>query len=1107
MERDNKTLATRPNGRPSSLIVKEQGRRPLFTGRSSLQDGKDKENGRAQPNTGRFRTGNTTDSLRRSNSESFEERRGSGSSLASPGGTRIPKPTGASFSNRKPISLRDALKRAEMEEGEETDHSHVMDASPSPAPRLARARRDEDEKKMRKIFSQDHLDSKAPARPFSRDSIASGVLSASPEKNETPRRRTLYGKPRAGLGSTPKDPVKTNGIRSEEPLEDMDDRLRTGPGWLRPMGSKDSLTREGRIPALVPGIEDLPLPSIENGERANHFRNASPEKSFAWQVDEDFTAGDLQVSDSPRIRMGTRPFANRLNFDEGSEVDISLRTRLANPGSRNTKLDDILTTEIKTDKNPPPEPYRPTRQPNTKLPAIAAREEEVERQIPIPDRNLPRPKNTKLPGIQQAEIDGLSKRALATTRLGEIRERNSEPRSLSPEISKPQTSRSVREPKPGSDQEAKELVRPKSAFEPREGERIPDTPVTIYKSRQAKSIETNEEDKETQSGKDGPVTRPGLSHKRDDSRDLLRRLGRAVSSSPQPETDSRRPPSPPKSTKTQAESSVSRSGIPRRTSDDGKKTSRNETKEPEHSKPTVGFVGLPRTRSSDSVKSKRSSMHSETDPTDRIEAEMNLFAPAENHSEKGSIRAPSPSPGEQDEDEADFDATPKPKRIDPLTMPTPKAPGAYVETPATVKVERPEAKQEGDLRDDKPTRPLIQDKKMDLAWRSRDKDTASDPGTDEKPVTIAESSGVRRRRARSLPRRRGPLVNTAKLPSVKDDLMELQRSHNIEDSTLDDFEEVLKGRRTASPRLAALLKDIPTKPATDGDDDSYDLDLDLDLDLDTKLNTKTNEANITKDEKYHSDSDINTSDRMRRMSKTLETGLLGIRTVKRGIERLEDQVSHAENKQVEMMDTLPPKHDPCIACTTHPDLTTTSYIHLPMPHLYHHTPTFRLTLLGMALLLLSAWYAAESAMCALYCRPTTCSSTPCVWSINDPTFGNALPIKLDQWTTHGHGRAFMDSALEQAKDWAADVKDVYHGRDITDINTAALTFEQKRQHRRRLQKKGLLQSKAEPRDQKAKWDAWHQARVAKERAREAREMGYEVRDEEETIGGDERVWP
>ncbi|KAH6990198.1 hypothetical protein EDB80DRAFT_816291, partial [Ilyonectria destructans] len=1133
MERDKDTLASRPNGRPTSLlVVKEQGRKPLFSRPASRGEEannaklKDKENDRSQLHMSRYRTSDFGHGIpRRMSSEPLAPlaptlgRRSSSSSLASPGGTRIPKPSGVTFSSRKQLSLSEAFSRAAMEYEEESDQSHVMDASPSPAPRVARAKREEEDKRMRKILGQDHLDTKAPNRPFSRASLATSTLGearVSPEKHDSPRRRSLYGKSRIGLGPrepahdpiSPRVNVTKPNDQAEDPPQDPISRLRPEPRSLKHIPSKDDLTNQGRIPALVPGIEDLPWPSIENRQHQQdpapptpfNTENASPEKSFAWQVDQDFTAGDLQISDSPRIKMGARPFADRIKFDEGSEIDINSRTRVATPGSRNTKLDEIRSREVKVGSNIPLESPQ-KRQPNTKIEEIRQREAQAEHQIPIPDRSLPRPRNTKLNEIRQREINGIPNRALAKARLDEIREQNSNSRSLSPEEYRPLSARTARETTSTADRETKVPIRPMSAFEIG-GQRIPDTPVTIFKAREPKYHAPVEERGEPNKANDAAdVARPELSnsHKRGDSRDLLRRLARAASSSPAPETEARRPASPLPSDKPVTQDSDFTSAIPRRTSENGPRHTQHQRKDNETSKPTVGFTGIPRTRSTDSVKSKRSSMQSELDPTDRIEAEMKLFALGDNQSEKGSIRAPSPLPDSEDEKE-DVEATPRAPKPDPLTMPTPKIMGAYVETPATVKVEKIEVKDNKPREETRVSRPKssawARDKKTDHAWESRDQDTTSDPGTDEKSAPTAMSSGVRRRRTRSLPRRRGPLRNSAKPPTVKDDLMQLQRSHQIEDSTLDDLEEILLGRKAPTPKMEALLNDLSDQP-------SLDDDFDFNLELDTKLNTKSNKINPRDPD--HSDGDLAT---FTRMSKSLQTGLMGIQTAKKGIERLESQVLH-ETKSAEKLDTHTHDHEHCTGCTTHVGPTTVSYVPLalPLPSLYRRKPSFRFTFLGIIVLLFSLWYAAESAMCAAYCRPTACGNTPCVWSFDDPTFGTALPVKLDQWATGGHGRVLMDTLMEEVNDWSADLADMYYGREITEIDLDALSFEQKRQHRRRLHKKGLLKPRSEQPEHQAKWDAWRQARQAKERVREAREMGYDIADDgDEAVGGDQRVW-
>lgn len=1186
--REGHSLIARPNGRPmSELLVKQDGRKPLFSSTNSRGDeNKPPASDRSQVKATNFRHSIGSDGFQRSVlSESRNSlgppRRDSPARSVSPGGTRIPKPTGSSgFSNRKVISLAEAYRMA----GEEEDDTGPVDASPSPAPRLWRERRESEAKNMRTFLGRDHLDTKGdPApRPFSRQSMSALVRPesrASPEKSDEYRRR-LYGKARAGLGAEER-PQSPSRIPARSPNRDPnrkisselappqigDSKIPVGPQWIRKYGSKESLNGNGTggLPALVPGIEDFPLPSVEGGQQQQQQQqeptppasrqtsanavNPSPEKSYAWDIDQDFTAGDLQISDSPRIRVDSRPFANRIRFDEDSEIDINSRTRVATPGSRNTKLDEIRSREVKAGNDVPFEHPPSSRQPNTKLDDILAREAEVESQIPIPDRNQPRPRNTKLDDIRQREINGVPRRALASSRLEEIREQNAMQRSRSPDEMRPRDSRELtrteapayeaetRVPRPqsafGYEVETKIPPRPQSAFGTL-GERVPDTPVTIFKSGDESKIKTVPVEKEAEA----PARRASLDHGRSainsraDSRDLLRRLARAASNSPAPETEAeteapKLPANPPPAEKPTTGILPSRPGTSRRSLDNDGKTARRETQDSQtaSSKPAVEFAGLHRReRSGNSIKSKRSSMQSEPDPTDRIEAEMKLFAPGENQSERGSVRAPSPEPEDEEEEEDDdikeeenhhgaMEVTPRAPKPDPLTMPTPRVTGAYVDTPATVKVERRDSKGAKEIKEEKklPERDetgfsaRVRGKKTEIASRSRDTDTASDPGTDDQAPTMTTSTGVRRRRARSLPRRRAPLKNTAKPPSVKDDLMQLQRTHNIDDSTLDDLEEVLLGRKTASPKMQALIKDLPNQPSPD--DRDFDLTLD-NFELDARKNTQKNLTNASDPE--YSDGELARYDRM---SKSLRTGLLGIRSVKQGIERLENQVSHAET----MADAIAPADKavdnnkaktPCAeSCTAHTNPVTASYTQLlPLPRLYKRTPSFRLTLLGFLMFFASLWYAAETAMCAKYCRPTSCSSPPCIWSYDDPTFGVALPVQLDQWITGGHGRVIFANMREDVEDWTADMMDLALGREMTDVDVDALSFEQKRQHRRRLRKKGLVQSPSDPPEQRTKWDAWHRARVAKDKAKEAREMGYDLDDEEETVGGDERLW-
>ncbi|KAK7221809.1 hypothetical protein V2G26_009812 [Clonostachys chloroleuca] len=1124
----NSHSSPRPGGRPTSkLVVKEEGRRPLFSSANVSQAEsivKNIEKKPTQPKDG-ARASTTPRSVQRTNSESLISR--AGNSLPSPSGTRIPRSgsVGGSggFSNRRPISLSEAYRLAEEEEvntgkpGNDDMRAQPIDGSPSPAPRPWRASRDFDNARLRSLLEHDHLDTKGANRQIKTNEQA--------KKNKVP------------AANPPRGPNSAN--------------TETNGGGIS-------------LPDLVPGIEDIPLPSVEPAE--NVRAPASPEKSFAWQVDEDFTAGDLQVSDSPRLMTDRRPFENRLPFDENSLVDINSRTRVNNPGSKNTRLDEIRSREVKTGNHLPIGP-RSTKSTNTKIDEIKAREAEVESQIPIPDRRLSSAsKNTKLDEIRQRELDGLSKRRLAAARLEEIREKNSMSRQKSSEETRSQSDQQSDGPSSNDGSETKpdasEKRRARTTKEapPKDtyggGERIPDTPVTVYKSRPERAGDQaqNKEDQPNQQNdtKKATKTTP-LARRRADSKDLLSRLARATSSSPLLNTETKKAPSHRTSDKLSTSTgslSTGRSsrnllgavaGRRKKASADGESKSSG--------RPTVEFAGLRRVRSTESSGSKRFSTHSETDPTDRIEAEMKLFAPHDTHSERGSVRAPSPASSDghilKKEVVADEEMTPQKNNVDPLTMPTPRVTGAYVETPATVKVEKiqdPDPPREGAL-------PQADDEQAKEAgrigrasgthtagFRSRPRDTCSDPGVGEKEArTRARSASMPQKRARSHSRLRAPLKNSAQPPTVHDDILELLRTNKFDDSTLDELEAILENR-PLPPRRMSLGNDLPP-PIDSQDEDTFDLKMEAYL---AEIEQKGHTEDL-KNEEVDEDVDEGELAAYDRMSKSLQTGLQGIRTAKKGIERLEDSLRDGERFYAESQAKLaavgdaekhrskhqerdhPQKHDRYQeqdrhqeqdhhqeVYDKHADSLSVAYVQLPIPRLYTVKPRFQLTVLGLFAMLVSLWYVAEAGMCAKYCIPDSCSTTPCVWSYDDPTFGKALPIKLDQWTTGGVGRVAFGNARQTVEDWLADMSDSFYGRNIEDIDVSKLSFEGRRAHRRRLRKKGLLNDEAKQVEKAAtpeireRWAAWRRERINRENAREARSMGYD-QDEDDSMGGDQRI--
>lgn len=780
---------------------------------------------------------------------------------------------------------------------------------------------------------------------------------------------------------------------------------------------------------------------------------STPNKSFAWD-DADFTEGDLLVSNSPPVKTG----------------------RTSSPPYRNTRLEDIRARELEAALRYPDEP--PERSAAQDSPGHNRSSGSAGRHSPQ-GRPINRT-NTKLEEIRAREIESLSRRAVATARLDEIRERNAEARSRSssPEISRKSSNEVFRESPLLDHRPAKPWSRPLLE----DSEQLPDTPATLLK-RPSPEVDGSDAraKEESEGGRTASKDSGRHTLSRGDSHDLLRRLARAASTSPAPEQQTAR--------RAAKESPNPVLETEKETTFRDLRKERNVEELADRPK-TVGFAGLRREPSAESVsdkQSKRSSLAlSDNDPTERIKGEEQLFAPMDNHSERGSIRAPSPA----SEAEGDVEETPRPVRTDPLTQPTPKVTGAYVETPATVKVERLEDLSLPAVIE--PGQEGTSSGSQSAAGRGRNVEISV-----RKPKQIASAEGDRGaarakpqprsfRRAQSLPRARSPLINSVRPPTVRDDLLEIQRVYQIEDSTLDDLEGFF-GSQDQSPDVTSADQGADSAP-----------------------------IKMEKSEMQDSRTDGKNSKEINRIGRSLES----IRTARKGIERLEDEVSkaneaghHAADIKAEMADPHHHTHSDhvastCPICVAGPASNVVAYVHVPLPRLWRRSPTFKLTFLGLVVSLLSLWYVAESTMCALYCKPQYCyPGKPCNWSYDDPFWGYAIPVKLDQWTTGGQGRVLVQRLRPEIADWVADVWDVVTGTDIRTVDTRGYDWDQRRQHRRRMVKKGLVKpfvyvERPEDRD---KYEAWRRARVAKEEADARREMGYPDYEEEETMAADERV--
>ncbi|KAM0565338.1 hypothetical protein ACHAP9_008502 [Verticillium nonalfalfae] len=1219
-------LATRTNGRSSlPLVINKGGRKPLFQkpSRESLGGVPYANDTRLGMARNAYSDGHALavgSMIPRPGSVSPSPSIASNNSADS--ASRIPRPSSAAgvFSKaRGSMSIADAYKMAEAEEHRFASAPRTrrlsplpIDGSPSPAPRPRHSLPASDDGRLRRMLSKGPLDIKN-ARPRHADSAISEDegghsadstsstgsferrLSAYAQQQQQQqrhssispsRRSSLFGNSRIGpkiaeTGQTLAKKTSTGSLSGTSPRPAAFAKGHVPKGWVTHL-----LTREDQKAAAVKegktfkeDSADIPLPSVEvEGDKPQEptppssrptsaivpkLEGRSPNKDFAWQIEDDFTAGDLQFSDSPRMNLDTltgdvasRMFANDAAFERNQDVTI------------NTKLDDIRQREREVEE------------------AFAGREDDL-------------PKNTKLDEIREREKAFTSKKALAASRLDDIREFNMS-RSLSPEAAPRPNRQSVQEPS------SNKSPTHRRTLSKDDGERVPNTPVTVYRKpneheeAKTKNAEPAPVVQEAPQQVDEPETsRPGLGHTRSDSRDLLRRLARAASTSPAPEARteagveahteaavearieklkqqdlgsrpndkiSAEPPVHQASHIKQisntavaqsapfakeAEETVSRTKLTettnesrskaahsrhssldvrkslafdreaeeahsrnasrsRRNSADSKKAPTSEGQDSDKAKPSVNFLGIRRNRSIDSNKGKRTSVAlSDNDPTDRIEGEMNLFAPTDNQSERGSVRAPSIEPSsEEDSDDDLVEETPRPLRRDPLSMPTPRITGAYVETPAPFKVEEKETEKVSDLLKEIPEITGNKDRAP-----SHRKSSASSAEAPRSRSRSKSSGSVHDTHEQALDYPTSTTSTILKPPTVKDDLRDIQRTYSLEDSTLDDFEELFKlGRldNAPSPEIESILNELSSQRE--------------------ELANKPviNEADHSELERYD------------RITKSLKNGLQNIHAAKQGIERLEDNLAHTDvldtKKEEHEVDIKPSalaladfkeqrsgdkpsdkpstkvvhshQHldhsDTCPDCLSHSiPRATVSYVHFPLPRLYQTNP-FRLSLLGLLVTLFSVWYAAETATCARYCRPEFCSTTPCIYDVNDPTWGTAIPVKLDAALTNGRGRQLCAHLAEEASDAYLDAWDWINGVDIRHVKMTSLDAYARIQHRRRLHKRGLLKASVVSPQLEPKLSMWHQTRLALEREREMSEAGYV--EEEEMVGDDERLY-
>jgi hypothetical protein len=324
------------------------------------------------------------------------------------------------------------------------------------------------------------------------------------------------------------------------------------------------------------------------------------------------------------------------------------------------------------------------------------------------------------------------------------------------------------------------------------------------------------------------------------------------------------------------------------------------------------------------------------------------------------------------------------------------------------------------------------------------------------------------RRSRSSSRRRRPLINTARPPTVKEDIIAILRANNIDDSTLENLDSILADHDDDDLELKQMVNETVLK---------------VEGDLDAKFSEMSDREREL--EAYD------------RMSKSLQTGLLGIRSAKKGIERLEDKVTQNGGKDDQLhrpraVPSVKPPQEPSLVSDDAP-------VVISIPRLYRRKPKFKLTTLGIVTICAVVWYVIECTFCFLYAGPEyICTpSIPCDWSPNEPYFPYTMPFMLDEWATGGKGRAFALRAGEEIGDMLAEVSDWVTNTDFTQYDELYMNGWQRKRHRRRLLKHGLIPKWREPPGYTARFPEWQAAKAARELAEEF--------GEDETMSGDEIV--
>jgi hypothetical protein len=143
-----------------------------------------------------------------------------------------------------------------------------------------------------------------------------------------------------------------------------------------------------------------------------------------------------------------------------------------------------------------------------------------------------------------------------------------------------------------------------------------------------------------------------------------------------------------------------------------------------------------------------------------------------------------------------------------------------------------------------------------------------------------------------------------------------------------------------------------------------------------------------------------------RLGSKLDRLRTNIHDARKGISKLEHQVSHADTPEdqqaLEMASSCKSCRGPRAGFESTPISTPTRvYLAVPLPRFFHDKQKDhwlpRPTLLGWTTLAFSVWYLSESAMCDRYCHPLYAEYYE--WPEEaEPRFGYALPTMLWRWS-------------------------------------------------------------------------------------------------------------